>query len=173
MGVMDHAVEHGVGVGGVANRRVSLIDGKLAGDDGGAVLEDLQEIVTGRGVERLEPPVVEDEEIDAADRAQEAGVAAGATGQSEIGALSRDALIEHGTVVAAGLIAERRGEPALADIGWSAGSAGWCGGRSSRLRLALPEGCGPEKASFRSHLFGADGIGEFTISLKGSFCVYV
>jgi hypothetical protein len=43
---------------------VPLIDGDLAGDDGGAVaaavLEDFQEVVAGRGVERLEAPVVED-----------------------------------------------------------------------------------------------------------------
>ena len=33
---MDQAVEHGVGVGGVANQRVPLINRGLAGDDGGA-----------------------------------------------------------------------------------------------------------------------------------------
>lgn len=79
MGV-DQAVEDDVSVGGIADQRVPLIDGELAGDDGGAaavaVLEDLQEVVAGRGVERLEAPVVEDEEIDAAKRAQQAGVAA-------------------------------------------------------------------------------------------------
>src|ERR1700733_15359980 len=68
VGVMDQAVEDSVGVGGVANQCVPLIDGELAGDDGGAVavavLKDLQEVVAGRGVERLEAPVVEDEEID-------------------------------------------------------------------------------------------------------------
>jgi hypothetical protein len=68
-GIMDQAVEDAVGVGGVADQRVPLIDGELAGDDGGAaavaVLKDLQEVVAGCGVERLEAPVVEDEEIDA------------------------------------------------------------------------------------------------------------
>jgi hypothetical protein len=34
-----------------------------------AILEDLQEVVASRGIERLEAPVVEDEEIDAAARA--------------------------------------------------------------------------------------------------------
>jgi hypothetical protein len=34
---------------------------------------------------------------------------------SEIGEQPRDTLIEHGAIVAAGLVAERRGEPALAD----------------------------------------------------------
>jgi hypothetical protein len=120
---MDQAVEDGVGVGGVANQRVPLIDGELAGDDGGAaavtVLKDLQEVVTSRGVERLEAPVVEDEQIDTAKCAQQPGVAAIATGQSQIAEQPRDALIKHGAIVAAGLVAERRGEPALADAGQS------------------------------------------------------
>ena len=50
---------------------------ELAGDDGGAAavafLEDLQQVVTGRGIERLEAPVVEDQQIDAAEAAQQAG----------------------------------------------------------------------------------------------------
>jgi hypothetical protein len=93
VGVMDQAIEDRIGVGGVADQRVPLIDGKLAGDDGGAaavaVLEDLQEVVTSRGVERFQAPVVEDEEINAAKRTQETGVAAIATRQSEIGEHSR------------------------------------------------------------------------------------
>ena len=36
VGVMHQAVENGVGVGGIADQRVPLIDGKLTGDDGGA-----------------------------------------------------------------------------------------------------------------------------------------
>jgi hypothetical protein len=80
-----------------------------------AVLEDLQEVMARRGVERLEAPVIEDEEIDAAERAQEAGMSAIATRQGEIGEQPWDALVEHGAIVAAGLVTERRGEPALAD----------------------------------------------------------
>src|SRR5437899_337189 len=118
---MDQAVEDGVGVGGVADQRVPLIDRELAGDDGGAaavaVLEDLQEVVAGRSVERLKAPVVENEQIDAAERAQETRVAAIAARQGEIAEQPRDALIEHGAIVAAGLVAERRGEPTLADAG--------------------------------------------------------
>jgi len=121
---MDQAVEDGVGVGGVADQSVPLIDGELAGDDGGAaavaVLEDLQEVVAGRRVERLKAPVVEDEQIDAAECTQETGMAAVAAGQSEIGEQPRDALVEHRPIVAAGLVAERRGEPALADAGGAA-----------------------------------------------------
>lgn len=57
--VMGQSVEQR---GGHADQRVPLIDGELAGDDGGAaavaVLQDLQEVVAGRGIERLEAPVV-------------------------------------------------------------------------------------------------------------------
>ena len=98
-----------------------MIDGELAGDDGGAaavaVLEDLQEVVAGGGVERLEAPVVEDEEIDAAEPTQQTRMAAIAARQSEIAEQPRHALIEYRAIVAAGLVAERRGEPALADAG--------------------------------------------------------
>src|SRR6202171_4943175 len=84
VGVMNQAVEDGVGVGGIADQRVPLIDGELAGDDGGAVavaiLEDLQEVVASCGIERLEAPVVEDEKIDAAERAQQTRMAAVAAG---------------------------------------------------------------------------------------------
>ena|SRR5438309_5301137 len=54
-----------------------------------AVLEDLQEVVASRGVERFEAPVVEDEQIDAAERAQQTRVAAVAARQCEIAEQSR------------------------------------------------------------------------------------
>src|SRR5712691_7919089 len=80
VGVVDEAVENGVGVGGIADQRMPLVDRQLAGDEGGAaavsVLEDLQEVVAGTGVERGEAPIVEDEQIDAAERARQARVAA-------------------------------------------------------------------------------------------------
>src|SRR5258708_30003404 len=81
VGVMDQAVEDGVGVGGVADQRVPLIDGELAGDDGGAmavaVLEDLQEVVAGWRVERLASPVGPEEGVRAASPAPGEGGAAG------------------------------------------------------------------------------------------------
>ena len=73
MGVVDEAIEDGVGVGRIANEFVPAVDGKLRRDDGGAaavsLLEDFEEVVAGGGVERLEAPVVEDEKIDAAEAA--------------------------------------------------------------------------------------------------------
>ncbi len=63
MGVVDEAVEDGVGEGGVADDVVPSVDGDLAGDHGGAAavafLDDLEEIAALLGPERLETPVVE------------------------------------------------------------------------------------------------------------------
>jgi hypothetical protein len=104
--------------------------------------------VTRSGVERFEPPVVEDEQLHATERPQDAGVAAIAAGKREIGEQFWDALIEDGTVVTTGFVTERRGEPTLAD----AGQASDMLHRNIRLKLSsiiriIPA---PEKASLFS-----------------------
>ncbi len=74
MGIVDEAIEHGVGIGGISNEHMPLVHGELAGDDGGtvtvAIFEDFQEVMTGAGIERLEPPIIEDQQIDTAEAAQ-------------------------------------------------------------------------------------------------------
>jgi hypothetical protein len=68
---------------------VPLVDWDLTGEDGRATpiafLEDLVEVTTGAGVERVEAPIVEDEELDAGETAQDAGIAAVTTGEREFG----------------------------------------------------------------------------------------
>src|SRR5208337_685387 len=70
--VMDDAVEDGVGIGGVADEIVPFLDGRLAGDDGGAaaiaLLDEFEEGVAGRGVENLQTKIVEDEHLGADQR---------------------------------------------------------------------------------------------------------
>src|SRR6266850_2123380 len=65
MGVVNEAVEDGVGISWVADEGVPFVDRDLAGEDGRAapvtVLEDLVEVTTGAGVERFEAPIVEQE----------------------------------------------------------------------------------------------------------------
>ena len=50
-GVVDEAVEDGIGVGRIADELMPAFDGQLAGDDGGtpavAVVEDFQDVVAG------------------------------------------------------------------------------------------------------------------------------
>src|SRR5215472_3591989 len=119
--IVDDAVEDGVGQGRLANQVVPAVDWDLASDQRGAaavtVFNDFQHIVTLLGPERLETPIIEDQQLDAAERAHQPGVAAVAARQHEIAEHARDALIEHRAIVAAGLVAEGASQPAFADTG--------------------------------------------------------
>jgi len=99
MGVVDEAVEDGVGIGWVADDLVPFVDRDLAGQDGRtaaiSLFEDLVEITASTGVERFKTPIIEDQQFDAAERTHQPRVAAVAVGQREIGEELGDALIEH------------------------------------------------------------------------------
>lgn len=64
MGIMDEAVQDGIGVSWIGNELVPALDGKLAGDDSGfavmAVVEDFEEVAAHRAIERLKSKIVED-----------------------------------------------------------------------------------------------------------------
>src|SRR5947208_182267 len=121
MGVVDDPIEDGVGEGRLADQVVPAVDRALAGDQGGAAavafFDDFQHVVALLGPKRLEAPIVEDQELDAAERAHQARVAAIAAGEREITEHAGRALIEHRAVVAAGFVAEGAGKPAFADTG--------------------------------------------------------
>ena len=121
MGVVDEAVEDGVGVGGVADEPVPVGDGDLAGDErrssAVAVLEDFEEVVAGLRGQGFETPVVEDQEVDGAEAFETAGEAAVAVGQDEFVEQLGRADVEDRLVVAAGFVAERAGQPTLAEPG--------------------------------------------------------
>jgi hypothetical protein len=118
IGVVDDAIEDGVGKGRVADDLVPALDRQLAGDDDRAgvvaVLDNLQEIAALFGIELLWSPIIEDEKIDASEGAQELGIATIAAGQRQRCEQARDAVIEDGEVLAARLVAERAGEPTFA-----------------------------------------------------------
>jgi hypothetical protein len=108
VGVVNEPVENGVGICRVANEGVPFVDGDLAGEDGRAAsvafLEDLVKVTTGTGVQRFEAPIVEDEELDAGETTQNAGIATVTAGEREFGEELGHPLIENRTVVAAGLV---------------------------------------------------------------------
>src|SRR5215471_10469802 len=83
--IVDDAVEDGVGQGRLANQVVPAVDWDLASDQRGAaavtVFKDFQQIVTLLGPERLETPIIEDQQLDAAERAHQPGVAADCSDQ--------------------------------------------------------------------------------------------
>ena len=65
---MDEPVENGVGNGGIGDHLVPVIDGDLAGDDGGAalmaVVDDLEKIAALVASERSEAPIIKNQELD-------------------------------------------------------------------------------------------------------------
>jgi len=116
MGVVHDAIEHGVGNGRLADDVVPAIDGDLAGDQGGAtavaLLGDLQQIAPVVGAERLQTPVVEDEQADLAEPLHQPRIAS--IPEGEVGEQLGHTLIEDRVVVATGLVAERTGQPGFA-----------------------------------------------------------
>src|SRR5258705_12822968 len=117
VGIVNETVQDGVGIGRIADYFVPSVYWKLGGNHRGAAsvafLEDFQKIVTGGGVERLQAPVIENEQIGAAQVAQKTRMASVATPQGEGLEEPGHALIEDRAVVATRLVAERRGQPAL------------------------------------------------------------
>ena len=151
MGVVDQAVEDGIGIGWVADYLVPFVDRDLAGQDGRAAgvsfFEDLVEITAGATVERFEAPIIEDEELDAVEAAHDAGVAAVAVGQREIGEELGNSLIEDRTVVAAGLVAEGTGKPTFADAGQLNDTLRSITGSTSRSIIGITRGWGAGSCS--------------------------
>src|SRR5260370_39153816 len=121
MGVVNEAVEDGISIGRVANEGVPFVDQDLAGEDGRAApvafLEDLVEVTTGTGVERFEAPIVEDEELDAGETAEDAGIATVTAGERKLGEELGNPLIENRAVVAAGLLTPGTSKPRFAHAG--------------------------------------------------------
>jgi len=75
--------------------------------------------VTGAGVKWFKAEVVEDEEIGAAEGFDQARMATISSAERQVLAELRPAMIEHGAIVAAGLMADGASQPAFADAGWA------------------------------------------------------
>lgn len=65
VGIVDEAVEDGIGNGWIGDHVVSVIEGNLAGDDRRtllvSILDDFQEIAALLVGELFRPPIVQDE----------------------------------------------------------------------------------------------------------------
>ena len=77
---MNEAVQDGVAQSGVADDIVPMFDWDLAGDDGRgatvAIIEDLQKVAPFGRTENSKAPVVEDQELNAADGFKQSAIAA-------------------------------------------------------------------------------------------------
>src|ERR1700745_4144680 len=123
MSSVDKAIENGICHRWVCDHLVPVLDRQLAGDDGGAaivpVIDNLQEIVALIESEGREAPIVEDQQIDAREGAQQTHMTTITARHSQCAEQPRSPLIEHTAIVATGFVAERTSEEAFADSGWA------------------------------------------------------
>ena len=121
MSVVDEAVEDRVGEGGVTDGFVPVLEGELAGDQGGLptrpVLDDLKEIAAFDFGEGDEAEVVEDEESGLLKPVQKAGPGAVGTGQGQLFQQTTHAEVAGGESVPAGGLGQRAGDEGLSGSG--------------------------------------------------------
>jgi len=132
MGVVNEAIQNGIGVGRIPDQIEPACHGELAGHHGGAatvaVLEDLEQMVAGVAVERFKAPIIQDQQIDPRERLHACGDAPVAFGKGEIGDQARQAGVKNRAVVTAGLVADGAGQPTFAHPCWPDDRAVFVGG---------------------------------------------
>ena len=78
MGVVQQAVADGVGLVGIADDAVPVVDGELAGDQRrgalGAVLDDFDQVASFGVAQRCEQPVVDRQQVELGQAGQQPGV---------------------------------------------------------------------------------------------------
>ena len=111
MGVVDEAVQDGIGVDRISDQLMPSRHGELTGDKGRApatsVFEYFEQVVPGIAVKRFEAPVVEDEKFDARQALHARGDPAIALGKCQFLDQPWQPCVEDRAVVAARLVAER------------------------------------------------------------------
>ena len=107
---MEDAVADGVGQGGVGEVVVPLGGRELAGDDGRAgavaILEDLEQVAALRVLDGGEAPVVDDEDVEAGELAEEADAGAVGAGQGELMEEAGGTAVAGAIALAAGLMGQ-------------------------------------------------------------------
>jgi len=118
---VKEAVADGVGQSGVGEVVMPLGWRELAGDDGRAgaiaILEDLEEVAALLILDRGEAPVVDHEDVDAGELAEEADVGAIGAGQGELVEEARGAAVAGAIALAARLMCQGTRDEALPDAG--------------------------------------------------------
>src|SRR5215471_17997065 len=114
MGVVEQAVADRLSEGRLAEVVVPLGGRELARDDSGAgavaILENLQEVAALLLLDRREPPVVDDQDIEAGQFGEEADVGAVGPSQGEFMEEARGPAVARAIAFAAGLVRQRAGD---------------------------------------------------------------
>ena len=137
VGIVDDAVQDGIGDGGFANHVVPLGDRQLGGDEGRfapiALLKDFQKIEALLITQAVGAPIVQDEQLDAGELVDETRESAVETRHGEVFEQARHTQIEDGMIEPRRLAGEGAGEPGFAGAGWADNILP----RNTSLRLSL------------------------------------
>ena len=143
MGIVDQAIEDGVGVGGMADKAVPVGHRDLTGNNGGAaavaVFEDFEEVVTRLGGQWLKPPIVDDEELHGAEVFSPSGEGTVAVGEGELVEELRGTNVEDGAVFPASLVSKSTAKPTLSDPRWPADNQIFMGVNPTSLEQLLDQ----------------------------------
>src|SRR6202163_581566 len=121
MTAVHDAIEDGVGQRGIVEEGIPMFDRQLTGDQrrfaGGAIVKQFEQISTVGLADRCEAPIVEDEQIDSGELLQAAAEATVAVGNAQFFEQAAEASVEDGKALATRGLAQRTGEPGLAETG--------------------------------------------------------
>jgi hypothetical protein len=111
---MDQAVQDGIGEGGISDDIVPVLEGELAGEEGGfsfgAVFNDLQEIAALGLVEGSQTIIIDGQEVGLEEAVHELGIGAIGPGPSQLIDKSWEAEVTAGESLAAGGLGEGTGQ---------------------------------------------------------------
>src|SRR5215831_18850935 len=119
VGVVDDAIEDGIGEGGIADEIVPGFDGELTSDQsrGSAMpfLNDLHEVASLAGVEAVGTEVVEDQQVDLGQQAEEASEATIPMGELQLCEEAGYARVVCAIAFAASPLSKSAGQPGLSE----------------------------------------------------------
>jgi len=121
LSIVHETIQDSICQGRVWDAQVPVRNGDLAGDEGGGVAEtvvkDLEDILGILDSDGVAHPVVEDEQVDLCQGAQQAGVRAILVGQGKSVEETRDAVVTDGKSAASCGSAKGAGDVSLAAAG--------------------------------------------------------
>ena len=119
MRAMHNTIENRIGERRIAQMLVPAIGRELPRDDRGAapiaVVEDFEQVLALPILQPDEPPIIEDEDIDACEACQHGGIRAVPVRERQLGKEARNPAIDYAMALAAGLLAEGTGQKRLTD----------------------------------------------------------
>ena len=106
--IVNEAIQDRVAEGGITDDVVPMFHRDLAGDDGRcatmAIIKELQKVAPFGRIENRQPPVVENEELNASEVFEQAAIATVAPSKGERLEEARDAIILNRTIITAGFV---------------------------------------------------------------------